>query len=228
MDSLKVQIIARDFNRMFEDLAAIDTSVEFSAVVDTVAMRVAAGALRGTRAAKPENIRRSHDKAKYARLNGRLYNLSFNYHNEELWRQIANHRAARLQQKLASVGLAKQSWWHLGARIFSDTRHGFVPMLKAPAYVVSANFMGHRYPEDASTFAVGDAAHYTRTISNKSPLIEGARMESALVRAMAGETKYYERLCANRFYLTAASRAAKYPGIFTRPQPLAASVPAGM
>ena len=39
----------------------------------------------------------------------------------------------------------------------------------------------------------------------------------ALLRAMRGEIKYYERNIANGAFATVASRAKKYPGIFVRP-----------
>lgn len=227
-DSLKLEIVARDLNRMIEELAAIDASVEFSAPVDTIALRVVSGAMSRTRVAKADQIRRTHERAKYTRWNGKLYNLSFNYHNDELWREILNHRAARLQQKLASRGLARQSWYHLGRAVIASTKHAGLPMFRAPAYVIAANYLGEQYPQDVSTFVVGNGRAYTRTIVNLSPLGPGARMEPALMRAMQGEARYFERLCANRFYLSAAARVAKYPGVFIRPQPVAVAVPAGM
>jgi hypothetical protein len=227
-DSLRVEIIARDLNRMIEELASIDASSTFSSAVDTVAIRVSAGSMRRTRLAKEESIRRAHDRRTHTKLEGKLYNLRWNYHNEELWRRIENHRAARLQQRLAARGLARQSWYHLGRAIHASSRTAALPMFRAPAVVVGANYLGEQYPQDVATYAAGDGREYQRTIINNSPLGPGAGMEPALTFAMQAETRYFERLMANRFYLTAAGRAARYPGVFVRPQPIAISVPAGM
>jgi hypothetical protein len=228
MDRLKVELITRDFSRMLADLAAIDITVEFSAVVDSSAARVSQGALNRTVAAKPEKIRRDHDSRQFTSFNGRTYRLA-NRLPDEVWRQISNHRAARLQQKLAARGLAKQNWLHLHRKIRNDSkRGGFIGDVRAPSYVASANRLGEQYPGNVLTVSRGDAQGYMREIAITSPLIKGGRMEPALVFAMAGETRYYERNCAHRFYLTHASRAAKYPGVFVTPLPFAATIPAGM
>lgn len=228
MDSLRMEVVARGVNRMIEDLASIDASVEFSSVVDTIALRVTTGALRGTRAAKVASIRRSHEGATFTTMDGKLYKLSNYFHNDALWSRIQNKRAASLQTKLAARGLAKQSWAHLGAKISATARSGPRAPAPVPAYVASANYKGRQYPEDASTFSSGDGRGYSRTIVNASPLMPGARGETALYRSMQGEELYYQRLCANRFYQSAATRAAKYPGIFTKPSALASAVPVGM
>lgn len=228
MDDLRIQIIARDLNRMLEDMAAIDTGVEFSAPVDTVATRVSQGALGRTRAAREENIRRNHERATYVTLDGKLYKLSNFFHNDAIWGRIQNFRAARLQQKLGARGLAKQSWLHAGNKVRASSRHGFIPPMRAPGFVQSANYLGRQYPDDVDTYSAGDGSAYSRTLVNNSPLIGGAGMESALYLSMQGETRYFERLMAHQFYRTYESRAAKYPGVFTRPTAFAAALPAGI
>ena len=55
-DSLKAELIHRDFSRMIEELAAIDSRVEFRDVIRGVAARVMAGAARGTKAADSGKI----------------------------------------------------------------------------------------------------------------------------------------------------------------------------
>lgn len=228
LDGLRMELIARDMNRMIEDLYAIDATVEFSSVVDSVAMRVASGALRRTRAAKLASITRSHASQTFTTLDGKLYKLSNFFKNDALWTRIQNHRAARLQQKLAARGLAKQSWWHAARKIRTSSSSAFLPAAEAPAYVMAANHLGEQYPQDVRTFTSGSATGFQRTVVNESPLGPGAGMEPALFFAMQGETRYYARLCAQRFYLTAAGRTARYPGIFTRPVAFSAELPVGI
>jgi Tfp pilus assembly protein PilN len=213
-DGLKVEILTRDFNRMLEELAAIDPRVEFAHVVDEAATRVIAGAMRRTRAATAGGIRRDHEAKEWTTFNGKKYHIAVWRLPDPLWGEIAARRRESLQTKLNARGLSKQSWVHVAAALGRT--------VAAPAYVLNANYRGQQYPIDGAATSSGSGTNYARTIINSSPIVQAAGGRAALLGAMRGEINYFRRNMAHHFYRTQAGRAAKYPGIFTSPVPAAA------
>jgi hypothetical protein len=213
-DGLKVDLITARFNQMLEELAAIDSRVEFATVVDEVAVRVIAGAMRRTRSAAAGRIRRDFEAKEWTTFNGKKYKISEWRLPDPLWGEISARRRERLQTKLNARGLSKQSWVHVASALSRR--------LAAPAYVLNANYRGQQYPIDGNAFATGSSTDYARTIINSSPIVQAAGGRAALLAAMAGEIGYFRRNMAHHFYRTQAARAAKYPGIFTSSIPAAA------
>lgn len=219
VDSLKAQLVTRDFNRMLEEFASLDPKIEFAAIVRAVAIRVMAGALRRTKAADPEKIKARHAAAEWTTIDGRKIKLSWYLHDDEKYRRSVNHRVAVLNTKLGARGLSKQSWLYEAQKIGGT--------IDAPAYVTAANFQGRTHPENASVTELGGAAAFVLKVLNRSPIVQQAGGEYALIAAMAAETRYFFTLLSKGGFATAAKRAAKYPGVYVRPLSLAA-LPAGI
>ncbi len=207
-DDLRVEIITRDFNRMLEEMADIDPKIEFRDIVIGVAARVAFNAMNRTKAAKVSSIRGAFAEREYTTFNGKRYRLA-NRYADELWGRIQQFRKDRLAIKLASRGLSKQSFYWLGQQLGS--------IGATPAYVTNANYRGRQYQEDAANKEEGTGMDYALTILNTSPIVQSAGGRAALLAAMEGETKYFERNMETRAFATIESRAAKYPGIFVKP-----------
>jgi hypothetical protein len=208
-DSLKVELIARDFNRMLEEFADIDGRIEFKDVVLGVAERVMRGASNYTKSADPAKIRTAYGKKQYTSFNGKVYRIS-NRFPDAIWNEIQRIRAEGLDVKLNARGLSRQSWNHVGAS-FGSSLAG-----DSPAYVTAANYKGRQYPEDGSSSESGTGGEYALTIKNDSPIVQAAGGKNALARAMNGETRYFEKNMEHRAFSTLASRVAKYPGVFAR------------
>jgi hypothetical protein len=207
MDPLKVEIIARDFNRMLEELAQIDPKVEFADVVRSEATSVIEGAMRRTKNAIAARIRSDCDSKEWTTFNGKKYRIATWRLPDPLWREIYARRKERLQTKLQSRGLARQSWIHVAA--------SFGRQISAPGFVSSANYRGRQYPIDGSSTEQGSGNDYALTIVNSSPIVQGAGGRSALLAAMQGRVSYFQRNMETRAFANLASRAKKYPGIFT-------------
>jgi len=210
-DTLRVEIITRDFGRMLEELAAIDPTVEFKDVVDGSATRVAQGSLNRTKAAQAGRIRANHAAKEWTTFNGKKVRIGGDepwHFSNDVWSAIQQARAERLQVKLAARGTAKQSWLGFASQLGRS--------LSAPAYVLAANYKGRTHGDNSAAKTVGTSTEYTVTLFNFSPLIEGGNMERALLAAMIGETRYFYVNMERRAFRTFASRSAKYPGIFTR------------
>lgn len=212
-DGLKVELITRDFNRMLEELASIDPRVEFSTVVKESAVRVIAGAMRRTRAAAAAGIRANFATKEWTTFNGKKYHIAEWRLPDPLWREISARRRERLQTKLNSRGLSKQSWLQVASALGRT--------ITAPAYVVNANYRGQQYPVDGDKSEEGSGTNYALTILNSSPIVQAAGGRAAILAAMVGETRYFQRNMANRAFATIESRAKKYPGIFTSGVPSA-------
>lgn len=206
--NLKVQVVTARFSAMLQEFARIAPELEFRDIVRAAAIRVIAGALRRTRAADAANIRRRWANAKYTTMDGKLYNLSFYYHNDALWNRIVQKRQRSLQTKLNSRGLAKRSW------LFEAEKLGAAELVDAPDYVTRANYKGVEYPLDAEYVERGSAMGYTLKIINSSPIVQAAGGEAALLGSMQAEARYFEVLLAKGFLSTAEQRAAKYPGVY--------------
>jgi hypothetical protein len=207
-----MELLARDFNRMLEDLAAIDTRVAFRDVVLGVAERVMKGALSGTKAADSGKILARFANKRFTTFGGKVYYLE-NRYPDVLWEQIDAMRRESLEAKINAVGLAKQSWQHVAS--------SFGSQLAAPGYVAMANSRGRRYPEDGSSSESGGGSDFALTVKNSSPIAPAAGGGGALGRAMRGEIRYFARNIEKHAFATVESRVKKYPGVFAR-QSLAA------
>lgn len=199
---------------MLQELADIDPQIEFRRLVLSEAGKVVANsagsALNRTRAAKVASIRRRHDARTHVKFNGKLYNLKWRYH-DDLWAQIVAFRKERLGIKLASRGLAKQSWMHAAIKMAQP--------FDAPDYVMFANYKGRIYPEDIDVKQYGDGRQFTVEVRNNSPLVKGAQMPRAMALAIMGRTGYFMKNMEHGVFRTLASRAKAYPGIWTSPVP---------
>jgi hypothetical protein len=205
--SLKAEIITRDFNRMLEELAAIDPKIEFRDVVIGAAERVVRGALRATKAAQADRIRETYNEKEYTTFNGKRYKLA-NRYPDPLWNKIELMRSDRLRVKLAARGLSKKSWQHVAAS-FGRSAGG-------PGYVTAANYKGREYSQNGASKESGTGNNYALEILNHSPIVQAAGGHGALLRAMRGETRYFEMNMEKRAFATFESRAKKYPQIFMR------------
>lgn len=212
-DALKVELITRDFNRMLEELAAIDTRVEFRDVIMSEATSVIEGAMRRTKNAEAGRIRADFNSKEWTTFNGKKYHISEWRLPDPLWREIQARRRERLQTKLNARGIARQSWLHVASSLGRT--------IAAPAFVVNANYRGRQYPVDGDNREEGTGANYALTIINSSPIVQSAGGRSALLRAMQGRVGYFRRNMESRAFRTLAERAKKYPGIFTSPVPTA-------
>ena len=204
-DSIKLEVVTAKFDEMLAELAAIDPRVEFRTVIVAVGVRVIQGAANRTRAAQAGAIRSDFNEREYTTLDGKRYKLTNHYPNA-IWGAIQAKRKDSLAVKLASRGLAKKSWLFL-ARLLGHE-------ISVPDYVTGANYRGRTYPGDTQTQEEGTAASFALTIVNSSPIVQAAGGYNALVSAMAGEVGYFHQNMKHQFYLTAARRVAKYPGIF--------------
>lgn len=209
MDDLKVQLITSRFNRMLEEFAEVNPEVEFRDIVRAIAIRVIAGALRRTRAASIEGIRKDWEEREWVTLDGKKYNLFWYLKNDALWGRLESLRADKLARRLESRGLSKKSWLHQAEQLGGT--------VEVPAYVRSANYKGNSHPENVQFRERTGSADYALTIVNSSPIVQAAGGREALVIAMAAETRYFYTLLARGGFKTAQSRAAKYPGVYVRP-----------
>lgn len=207
--ALRIEIIARDFNRMLEELADIDPRIEFRDVVIGAAERVLRGAIRHTKDAKAAGIRGDFEAKEYTTFNGTRYRLA-NRYPDRLWREIAAFRRERLQVKLNARGLAKQSWQHVAAA-FGASLAG-----ATPGYVSAATFKGRQYPQDGASTESGSASDFALSIYNYSPIVQAAGGRGALLRAMQGETRYFQMNMEKRAFATLESRVRMFPQIFAR------------
>lgn len=214
-DGLKVEIIARDFNRMLEELANIDTRVEFRDVILSEATAVIVGALSRTRIASATRIRADHATKEWTTFRGKKYHIAVWRLPDSLWREISARRREKLQTKLNSRGLSKQSWLHIASALGKT--------IPVPAYVANANYRGRQYPVDGDKIEQGSGADYALTIINSSPIVQAAGGRAALIASMRGRTAYFQRNMEHRAFRSLADRAKKYPGIWTSPVPPAVS-----
>lgn len=212
-DGLKVELITRDFNRMLQELAAIDPRVEFADVVKSETVSAIGGAMNRTRAASVGSIRSRWEGKKVATFGGKVYFLE-NHFPDYVWGEITRLRNESLQTKLGARGLAKQTWVNAAFKLGRS--------IAAPGYVTAANYKGQQYGENVSVVEAGSGSTFTIEITNRSPLGEGARMEPALLSAMGGRARYFQANMEHHAFRTLATRAAKYPGIFTSAVPPAA------
>lgn len=212
-NQFKTELIATDFNRMLDELAAIDARIEFEDVVRSEVTKVIGKSLSLTKAAAIATIKRRYDTKEFTTFGGKKYYLP-NRYPDALWAQIDAFRRDRLLKRLQARGIAKQTWANMATKL------GVA--VTAPSYVLAANSYGRHFPEDVSGVSAGGGNEFGITIGNTSPLGQGAQMESALLNAMNGRTRYFERNMEHSAFATLASRAAKYPGIFTTPVPAAA------
>lgn len=204
-DTLKVELVCRDFNRMLEELAAIDTRIEFRDVVIGAAATVVESALRGTKAATKSGIVRNFEGKEFTTFNGKRYKLS-NRYPDALWGGISEFRRRDLAVKIAAMGLAKQSWLWTGAKLG--------PTINAPSFVQSASYKGRRYSEDGTGFETGSADGFAVTILNSSPIVQAAGGQRALFGAMKGVTMRFQKSMERRAFATVESRAKAFPKIF--------------
>lgn len=205
---LKVEIVTTEFNRMLRDLAAIDPRASFEKVIHAEAAAVLRTALSRTKAAKVASIRRDVEGKEFTTFNGKRYRLANRYPNA-VWSRLAAFRKQSLQTKLASRGLSKASWFY-ASKLLSETQI-------VPAYVRNANYKGRHYPENASKRETGTGTAYTLTITNSSPIVQLAGGQRALLSAMRGRVRYFERNLQAQAFRTLATRARAYPGIFATP-----------
>lgn len=208
-DRVSVEINAREFSRMIEELAAIDPRVEFRDVILGIAERVVAGALRKTKAANAAKIRANYNAKEYTTFNGKVYRLA-NRYPDPLWRQIDAAETARLETRLAARGLSKKSWLHVARSFGGNVGNA------APGYVAAANSKGREFVGNGKSVEKGTAAGFTLEIMNYSPIVQRAGGYFALQDAMRGEVMYFRRNMENRAFATFESRAKKYPQIFMR------------
>lgn len=208
-DTLRVEIIARDFNRMLEELASIDPRIEFRDVVIGSAERVVRAALRNTKDAKAARIREAFAEKEYTTFNGKRYRLANRYPNQ-LWHEMSAYRRQRLDVRLNARGLAKQSWQHVAASFGASLSSA------VPGYVAAANFKGRQYPQDGASTESGSATDFALAIFNYSPIVQAAGGRGALLRAMQGETRFFQVNMEKRAFATLESRVRKYPQIFAR------------
>ena len=206
-NTIRGEIIARDLNRMIEELAAIDATIEFRDVIIGVAERIVNRAGKLTDAAALAKIRKSQGFKEYTTFSGKTYRMT-NRFPDALWNSLTGQAYRNLQTKLNARGLAKQSWDHVGASFGASS--------DAPAYVKTANFSGRQYPTDGASKELKNAGAFALEIINSSPIVQAAGGKYALLKAMAGETMYFEKNLENRAFATVASRAKKYPQIFAR------------
>lgn len=208
-DTLRVELLARDFNRMLEELAAIDPRVEFRDVVLGVAERVMVAAARGTKQAETGKILARFANKRFTTFGGKVYYLE-NHYPDAIWSRLEAMRKDSLETKINAIGLAKQSWLHAGASFGASLAS------KLPAYVAAANHRGRRYAEDGSSSESGDGKGFALTVKNSSPIAPAAGGGAALGRAMRGEINYYKKSLAKSAFATLESRIKKYPGVFAR------------
>lgn len=211
---ITVEVATAKFSQMLRDLGSIDASVDFRRLVLSEAGNTIAGktsALSRTVVAKVGAINKQHENNTHSRFRGKTYNLKWRY-PDELWAQITEYRKKRLAIKLAARGLAKQSWMHAAVKL------GF-PLTHVPDYVLFANYRGKTYPEDVEVIESGNGQSFTVEVRNNSPMVNHARMPRALVLAMWGRAKYFEKNMAHGVFRNLASRAKTYPGIWTSPVP---------
>ena len=204
--SVRLSIDQTRFNRFLRDLGAIDPRVEFRSTVRSVAQSVVQGAHNKTKIAKAGTIRKAAKARKFITMDGKVYYLA-NRYPTDLHRKIKARRQASLNRKLRARGLAKQSWLHVAPNPLA---------IKTTAQVRSANYAGRTYPADGTRTERGQAYTYSLTLTNRSPIVQSAGGKRALTRAMYGQARRFETLMSKQFYLTAASRAAAYPGIFVK------------
>lgn len=213
-DGLKVELITRNFNRMLEELAAIDPRVDMRDVIVSEATSVIEGAMRRTKHAEAARIRADFNSKEWTTFNGKKYKISEWRLPDSLWGEIQARRRERLQTKLNARGLARQSWVHVAGALGRS--------IAAPAFVINANYKGRQYPIDGDKREEGSGANFALTIINSSPIVQSAGGRGALLAAMAGRIGYFRRNMAHGFYRNMVDRAKKYPGIFTSPVPSAA------
>lgn len=211
--SLKVELVTRDFDRMLEELASIDASVEFADVVRSEAISVCGGAMSRTKAATVGEINKREEGRKVITFGGKAHFLE-NRWPSSVWAEIVRLRKEHLQTKLGARGMAKQTWFNLATKLGGT--------IAAPSYVQQANYKGQQYAENVSQVSAGNGTEFAITVKNTSPLGEGAKMENAMLSAMSGRTSYFNRNMEHRAFQSLATRAAKYPGIFISPVPPAA------
>jgi hypothetical protein len=220
---LKLELQHAKFSQMLADLGAIDPAVEFRAVVRAEAGAVAASAMSRTKAADKGKIHSRAAARKYFTLDCKTYRLD-NRMSDALWDRLQAAQQAALQVRLNARGISKQSWYHAA--------QSFGRPMKAPAYVLAANYNGQQYPQNGASSEVGGGDQFTLTMVNSSPVVQKANGQWALLGAMSARTRYFERNMAHAFFANAQTRASKYPGIFTDPVPPAASspteIPSGM
>lgn len=194
---------------MLEELASIDPRIEFRDVVIGAAERVIRGAMRYTRVAEASRIRANFEDKEYTTFNGKRYKLT-NRYPDKLWREIEAFRRGRLDVRLNARGLSKQSWQHVAASFGASLGDS------APGYLAAATFKGRQYPQDGASTESGGGADFALAIYNYSPIVQAAGGRSALLRAMQGETRFFEINMEKRAFATLESRVRKYPQIFAR------------
>lgn len=209
---LRSELIAGRFNAYLQELAALDPTIEFSAVVKAEAAVVMIAAMARTKAADVGKIRSAVNDLEWVTLSGKRYRVGETSGEgwrlpDPLWAQIEAYRQQRADLKLAGRGLSKQSWLLL-ARTLRDVQ------ARAPAYVAGANYKGRQYPENVSATEGSTPAGYILTVLNDSPVVQHAGGQWAILGAMQGRIAYFRRNLQHRAFETIASRARKYPGIW--------------
>jgi len=207
---VRSELVATRFNRYLQELAAIDPTIEFSALVRSEAAAVMLAALSRTKAASVAKIRAAVDDREWVTFSGKRYRIGGDDPwrlPDPLWGQIEAYRQQRADLKLAARGISKQSWLLL-AKALREVQS------RVPAYVASANVRGRQYPENVSATDSSTPAGFILTVLNNSPVVQHAGGQWALLGAMQGRVSYFRRNMQHRAFQTLESRARKYPGIW--------------
>lgn len=181
-------------------------------------------ALSDTPSAKAERLKREYANSKFTeqppslytpkygrkhvRLTKRgkiLYNLSYNYHSDELWNRITQRRLANLAKKLGARGLAKKSWLKIAQALGLS--------VKAPGYVDNATPVTGRQYDDTSARKQNTSDGINITLTNAQPTINTIGGARILQAAIDGRVKFFLQNMKRRVFEDVAKTAAKYPGI---------------
>lgn len=217
----KITIDTRNFNRAVRELSR-RTGVSMPGVVDAEAQKILEAAIRYTPAAKVASIRSASEKRQWgvhktgyvpktpfrgslSRGGGKTYHYANRYPNA-LWAAISAQRKASLQKRLERRGLSKASWSALAREA------GLAVAL--PAYASRA-LSKNRYSGNATATRRGRKNSYFLTFTNRQPTVNLSRVggRSALLRAINGRTKFFERNLRKGTFDDMQKVARAYPGL---------------
>lgn len=207
---------AKEFTRFCQDMHSMlgNSAPDLRDLVDHEIARVLEKALQNTDEADRQKIRERVKNRSVFRIGGKRYITNFRGKRQRvpdaIWAEIEQKRRRSLLRKLAKVGLTKQSFFLLAAKLGQE--------IKAPGYVMNAKseFKNPEVQANVSIAREGAGAKYGVMVHNGAPLLRWTNGRAAWFGALAGRIGFYHQNVKRGVFNKVETVMKKYRGLTLR------------